>query len=45
MCHMITMIPKDQSKSKILPIIKEIYNDENIDVRIGIAKCIAIYIN
>lgn len=28
----------------MLPIIKEIYNDENVDVRIGIAKCISTYI-
>ena len=44
MALMVQIIPTEVSQQKLLPIIIEMHNDDNVDVRIGIIKTMGTYI-
>lgn len=41
---MLPLVGKEVSQQKLLPYISELFSDENTDVRIGVAKAAAKYI-
>lgn len=41
---MIPLIGKDSTQQKLLPAITELFSDENTDVRIGVARAAAKFI-